>query len=164
MFPNQQSSVAQMTGLPVAKRKSPKKVRRGGKGRKPSGNPLNQHASNFMRAHQAGNVSQARTHALNYANASMQSAPKSAGMQAPPAEAAPYASPTQSAPMGAQDMGGSDWIQGAIHHPGALHSELHVPQGQKIPAAKIAKAEHSSNPLEAKRARLAVTLKKMHAK
>lgn len=32
------------------------------------------------------------------------------------------------------------WIQGAIKKPGALHKELHVPQGQKIPKAKLAKA------------------------
>lgn len=54
------------------------------------------------------------------------------------------------------------WIQGAIKHPGALHRELHVPQGQKIPAKKLEKAEHSSNPTERKRAILAETLKGMH--
>lgn len=53
------------------------------------------------------------------------------------------------------------WIQGAIKHPGALHRELGVPQGEKIPAKKIAKAAHSSNPTLAKRARLAEVLKKM---
>lgn len=54
------------------------------------------------------------------------------------------------------------WIQSAIKHPGALHKELGVPQGEKIPAKKMKGALHSSNPLEAKRARLAETLKKMH--
>lgn len=53
------------------------------------------------------------------------------------------------------------WIQGAIKHPGALHRELHVPQGQKIPAKKLQAALHSSNPIEAKRARLAEVLKRM---
>lgn len=53
------------------------------------------------------------------------------------------------------------WIQGAIKHPGALHRELHVPQGQKIPAKKLQSALHSSNPIEAKRARLAEVLKRM---
>ena len=53
------------------------------------------------------------------------------------------------------------WIQGAIKHPGALHRELHVPQGQKIPAQKLQSALHSSNPIEAKRARLAEVLKRM---
>ena len=54
------------------------------------------------------------------------------------------------------------WIQGAIEHKGALHKSLHVPMGEKIPAKKLAKAEHSSNPKLAKRAHLAETLKHMH--
>lgn len=54
------------------------------------------------------------------------------------------------------------WIQGAIKHPGALHKELHVPAGDKIPAAKLAKAAHSSNPTERKRASLARVLKSFH--
>ena len=54
------------------------------------------------------------------------------------------------------------WIQGAIKHPGALHKELGVPQGQKIPAAKLNAAAHSSNPTERKRAALAKVLKGMH--
>lgn len=54
------------------------------------------------------------------------------------------------------------WIAGAIKHPGALHRELGVPEGEKIPAAKIAKAAHSDDPKLAKRARLAETLKKMN--
>ena len=32
------------------------------------------------------------------------------------------------------------WIQGAIKKPGALHEQLGVPQGQKIPAKKLAAA------------------------
>lgn len=56
-------------------------------------------------------------------------------------------------------MAKDKWIQGAIKHPGALHKSLGVPQGQKIPAAKIEKASHSSNPTLAKRANLAKTLK-----
>lgn len=51
------------------------------------------------------------------------------------------------------------WIQGAIKRPGALHEKLHVPKGQKIPAKKLAKAEHSRNPTERKEANLAATLK-----
>lgn len=54
------------------------------------------------------------------------------------------------------------WIQGAIKHPGALRKTLGVKKGQKIPASKLKKAEHSKNPKTAKRARLAETLKKMH--
>lgn len=59
-------------------------------------------------------------------------------------------------------LGESNWIKGAIKHPGALHRELHVPEGQKIPASKLAKAEHSNNPTLRKRANLAKTLKKIH--
>jgi hypothetical protein len=56
------------------------------------------------------------------------------------------------------------WIQGAMKHPGALHRELDVPQGDKIPAKKIMKAEHSDNPALARRAHLAETLKHLHKK
>lgn len=55
-----------------------------------------------------------------------------------------------------------NWIQGAIKHPGALHKALGVPQGENIPAAKLDKAAHSSNPTMRRRANLAKTLKKMH--
>jgi hypothetical protein len=54
------------------------------------------------------------------------------------------------------------WIQGAIKRPGALHKALHVPEGEKIPASKVEKATHSSNPTLRKQAVLAQTLKKMH--
>ena len=57
---------------------------------------------------------------------------------------------------------GSKWIAGAIKHPGALHKALRVPEGEKIPQKKLAKAEHSKNPTMAKRARLAETLEGMH--
>lgn len=56
------------------------------------------------------------------------------------------------------------WIQGAIKHPGALHRSLGVPEGEKIPAAKLAAAAHSSNPTTRRRAALAKTLKGMHKK
>jgi hypothetical protein len=58
--------------------------------------------------------------------------------------------------------GGHNWIKGAIKHPGALHKALGVPEGKKIPAKKMAKAAHSSNPTMRRRAALAKTLKKMH--
>lgn len=58
--------------------------------------------------------------------------------------------------------GGKNWIAGAIKHPGALHRELGVPEGEKIPAKKLEKASHSSNHKLAKRANLAKTLKKLH--
>lgn len=53
---------------------------------------------------------------------------------------------------------GHRWISSAIKHPGALHRQLGVPPGQKIPAAKLAKATHASGVL-GRRARLAETLK-----
>ena len=55
------------------------------------------------------------------------------------------------------------WIKKAIKHPGAMHKELGVPMGKKIPAKKLAKAAKASGK-EGKRARLAITLKKMHKK
>lgn len=50
------------------------------------------------------------------------------------------------------------WIAGAIKHPGALHRDLGVPEGEKIPAKKMAAARHSSNPTIRRRAALARTL------
>ena len=61
-------------------------------------------------------------------------------------------------------MAKDKWIAGAIKHPGALHKELKVPAGKKIPEKKLEKAEHSKNPLEKKRAVLAETLKGFHKK
>lgn len=54
------------------------------------------------------------------------------------------------------------WIAGATKNKGALHRELGVKEGDKIPAKKLAKAEHSRSPLERKRADLAETLKGMN--
>jgi len=53
------------------------------------------------------------------------------------------------------------WIQGAIEHPGALHRQLGVPMGKKIPAGQLAKAAHAGGKL-GRRARLAQTLKGLH--
>ena len=47
---------------------------------------------------------------------------------------------------------------------GALREELHVPEGKKIPAKKLAKAAKSSNPTLKKRAVLAETFRKMAKK
>ncbi len=58
----------------------------------------------------------------------------------------------------------SNWMSGAVKNPGALHRTLGVPQGQKIPASKLAAAAHSSNPTTRKRAALAETFKKTAAK
>jgi hypothetical protein len=58
-------------------------------------------------------------------------------------------------------MAKEKWIQKAIKKPGALHKELGVPEGKKIPAKKLAAAAKKCGK-EGKRARLAETLKKMH--
>ena len=54
------------------------------------------------------------------------------------------------------------WIGSAIKHPGALHRELGVPEGEKIPEKKLEKAEHSDNPTLRRRANLAKTMKGFH--
>lgn len=61
-------------------------------------------------------------------------------------------------------MATKNWIAGAIKKPGALRKALHVKKGEDIPASKLNKAAKSSNPKMAKRANLAITLKKMHKK
>lgn len=53
-----------------------------------------------------------------------------------------------------------DWIKGAIKHPGALHKQLGVPEGKKIPESKLKAAEKKGG-VEGKRAHLAETLKKL---
>lgn len=55
------------------------------------------------------------------------------------------------------------WIQGAIKHPGALHEEMGIPEGEKIPHDRLEEASEEGG-LEGKRARLALTLGKMHHK
>jgi hypothetical protein len=52
------------------------------------------------------------------------------------------------------------WIQKAIEKPGALHKQLGVPAGEKIPAADLKAAAEKGGKL-GKRARLAMTLKKL---
>lgn len=54
------------------------------------------------------------------------------------------------------------WIKKAIKKPGALHKELGVKQGKKIPKKMLDKAAKSKNPKLRKRADLALTLEKMH--
>ena len=57
-------------------------------------------------------------------------------------------------------MADKKWIQKAIKKPGALHKELGVPEGKKIPAKKL-KAAAKKGGIEGKRANLAITLKKL---
>lgn len=54
-----------------------------------------------------------------------------------------------------------NWIKKAIKKPGALHKELGVPEGKKIPEKKL-KAAAKKGSLEGKRANLAITLKKLN--
>ena len=60
--------------------------------------------------------------------------------------------------------GKKNFIQDAIKKPGALRKALHVKKGEKIPEAKLEKAEKSKNPTMRKRANLAETLSKMRRK
>jgi hypothetical protein len=55
-------------------------------------------------------------------------------------------------------MATKNWIQKAIKKPGALHKEMGVPAGKKIPASKLAAAAKKPGKM-GKRARLAETLK-----
>ena len=57
-------------------------------------------------------------------------------------------------------LGEKNWIAKAIGKPGALHKQLGIPPGEKIPAKTLAKAAHAGGKL-GKRARLAQTLKKL---
>jgi len=57
-------------------------------------------------------------------------------------------------------MATKNWISGVIKKPGALRKELHVKEGQKIPAKKLAAAAKKPGKI-GQRARLAETLKKM---
>ena len=61
-------------------------------------------------------------------------------------------------------MAKDKWIQKAINpeHKGTLRKTLKIKKGEKIPEAKLKKAEHSKNPTTKKRAVLAETLKKLH--
>lgn len=55
------------------------------------------------------------------------------------------------------------WIQAAHIKKGALHKQLGVPEGKKIPEKKLKAAEKKGG-LEGKRAHLAENLKRLHKK
>lgn len=56
---------------------------------------------------------------------------------------------------------GRKWMKRAFgKHPGRLHRRLHVPEGERIPASKLRKAAHSSDPSLRKEAALAKTGKR----
>lgn len=56
-----------------------------------------------------------------------------------------------------------NWIAGAIKQPGALHRQLGVPEGKKIPASKLEQATKAGGK-RGQRARLAKTLGNMRSK
>jgi hypothetical protein len=109
--------------------------------------------------------------------------PAKPGNKAPASKAAQTAMhpPMEKAPVDNQEMGaeggpprntdaqpgsqdpmladGGHFIQGAIKHPGALHEQLGVPKGEKIPKGKLDKAAHAKGKL-GQRARFAETLSK----
>lgn len=60
-------------------------------------------------------------------------------------------------------MAEKKWIAGAIKKPGALHKELGVKEGKKIPEKKLDAAAKKGGK-EGERARLAKTLRKMRGK
>ena len=55
------------------------------------------------------------------------------------------------------------WIGKAIEHPGALHRELGIASGKKIPERRLEEAAKKGGK-EGRRARLAETLERMHHK
>lgn len=58
-------------------------------------------------------------------------------------------------------MAKAKWIAGAIKHPGALRKQLGAKKGKPIPASKLKTAAAKGGKV-GRRARLAMTLKKMH--
>jgi hypothetical protein len=55
------------------------------------------------------------------------------------------------------------WIQSAIKKPGALRKQLGIKKGKTIPVTKLKSAAKKKGKV-GQRARLAITLKKMHKK
>lgn len=57
------------------------------------------------------------------------------------------------------------WMQRAFsRHPGKLHRQLHVPEGETIPASKLRRAAHSRNPAMRREVALAKTGKRFGGK
>lgn len=75
----------------------------------------------------------------------------------PPQPVAPQGIPPQGGVP--QMRNGGHFIQGMHLKKGALHRQLGIPADKPIPTARLQKAAHSSNPLEARRARTAEMLK-----
>lgn len=53
-----------------------------------------------------------------------------------------------------------NWMSGAVKHPGALHEQMGVPVGEKIPLNRLAAAAEKGGKL-GERARLAETFRKL---
>lgn len=62
--------------------------------------------------------------------------------------------------MAEQKLHGKRWKPGGSR--GKLHREIGVPEGEKIPADKLAAAKHSENPEIRRDAIRAETMKKWH--
>jgi hypothetical protein len=54
-----------------------------------------------------------------------------------------------------------NWIAGAVKHPGALHKEMGIAEDKPIPEHRLEEAAQAKGKL-GKRARLAMTLKRMN--
>lgn len=61
-------------------------------------------------------------------------------------------------------MTNKKWMQDLDIKKGGLHKSLGIPEGKKIPAKKLEKATHSSNPKIKKEAVLDQTFKKARKK
>ena len=53
------------------------------------------------------------------------------------------------------------WMAAAVKRPGALHRNLGIPQGEKIPAKTLARAADSTDSTIAKEASLAETFRRL---
>lgn len=62
------------------------------------------------------------------------------------------------------NMAKPNWIKGALGKPGALHRQLHIPEGKKIPESILESAAKSKDKKLARRARLVITLNNMRNK
>lgn len=84
-------------------------------------------------------------------------------MRKPGAKGAPTKDAFIRSAKTAKGAKGGKFIQKAIKKPGALHEQLGVPMGEKIPAKKLAKAAKAPGKL-GQRARFAQVLKGMRKK
>jgi hypothetical protein len=107
------------------------------------------------------NDAQTAMHHIGHMMQALKAGPSApaAAVGAPSAPAGIPNAPQAPQPSGDSTVSNGNWIAGATSNKGALHKKLGVPEGEKIPAKKLAGAEKSSNPAERKEANLARTLK-----